>query len=133
MKRNNYNNYSKKRDEVIKDDIVMPVVDTEPEVTDIYVEPVVEECYPITNTDDVIVPIGPIGEIADPGPTFGIVEYCVRLNVRENPNPGSNVVSIVDAGKELMLILDESTNDWYKVCTTSGVEGYCMKEYISIK
>ena len=26
----------------------------------------------------------------------------------------------------------ESVNEWYKVCTEAGIEGFCMKKYVSI-
>lgn len=63
-----------------------------------------------------------------PKATFGVVSNCLRLNVRELPNKRSDVVTIIDAGDEVAIDLDKSTDGWY--CVGSG---YVMKEFITIK
>ena len=65
-------------------------------------------------------------------PVVGVVTDCVRLNIRENPTSDSPVVSVIDASTELVIICEESTNDFFKICTASGIEGYCMKKFITI-
>ena len=62
----------------------------------------------------------------------GVVTDCVRLNVREAPNIESNVVCEIDCSSDMIVYEEESTEDFYKVCTATGVEGYCMKKYITI-
>ena len=62
----------------------------------------------------------------------GVVFNCVKLNVREKPVAGSRVVSIIDVDTELAVTTDESFGIFYKVCTSSGIEGYCVKDYVRL-
>ena len=132
MKRNNYNNYSKKRDEVIKDDLV-----TETKIEEEIVDELPEQVAPETTIyDDIPVDCIYVQANVVPAktePIIGIVEGCKKLNVRSNPNPNANVLAVVDKDKELVIDLDKSTNDWYSVCTASGIDGYCMREFVTIK
>lgn len=66
-------------------------------------------------------------------PFIGTVVNCTKLNVRKEPNKESEIVCKVDSGSELMIDTTKSTDDWYSVCTEAGIEGFCMKEYISVK
>lgn len=63
----------------------------------------------------------------------GIVMNCRRLNVRKRPNVKAEVVCEVLVGSELAIDMKESTNEWYKVCTSAGCEGFCMKQYVEIQ
>lgn len=60
----------------------------------------------------------------------GMVTDCLKLNVRKNPSTDAEVLTIVDALSNVMVDMDTSTDAFYKVCTETGVEGYCMKKYI---
>lgn len=62
---------------------------------------------------------------------IGVVTNCVKLNVRKHPNVNSEIVCTVDLCSELLLDLSNSTNEFYKVCTEAGLEGYCMKEFVA--
>lgn len=64
---------------------------------------------------------------------YGVVADCENLNVREAPNPDATVVKIIDKDSEVMIDESESTDDFYKVCTASGVEGFCMKQFIAVR
>lgn len=64
---------------------------------------------------------------------IGIVSNCKKLNVRKNPSKASEVLFVVSEGSEFAIYENESTTEWYKVCTASGREGFCMKQYITIK
>lgn len=66
-------------------------------------------------------------------PTIGVVTNCSRLNIRRKPDVNSGVVCVVNALSELMIEESQSTVDWYRVCTESGMEGYCMKKFVSTK
>lgn len=66
-------------------------------------------------------------------PVTGVVTNCLKLNVRENPNTDSKVVCEVSMLDELMIDEEASTDEWFKVYTEMGVEGFCMKKYISVK
>lgn len=65
-------------------------------------------------------------------PVVGIVTDCAKLNVREEASSASAVVAVINASTELVIIEEESTKDFFKICTASGIEGYCMKKFITI-
>ena len=62
----------------------------------------------------------------------GIVINCSRLRVRRYPELDANVICEIDAGAHVAIDNDESTEDFYKVCTETGIDGYCMKKFIKI-
>ena len=64
---------------------------------------------------------------------IGIVDGCDRLNVRKEPSKESDIVCVVDKLTELNIDSEKSTDEFFKVITLSGVEGYCMKKFIKIK
>lgn len=61
------------------------------------------------------------------------IKDCNKLNVRKDPNKESKVLCVIDKNTEFTVNLTKSTEDFYKVTLSNGVEGYCMKEFISIK
>lgn len=65
--------------------------------------------------------------------TVGYLTNCKKLNVRKKADANSEVLCIVDEKAILTIDLDKSTKDFYKVCTSSGIEGYCMKQFIAVK
>ena len=64
---------------------------------------------------------------------LGIVKGCTKLNVRAEPNGDADVLTTLSVSSEVMIDETESTEDFYKVCTASGMEGYCMKRFITIQ
>ena len=64
---------------------------------------------------------------------MGIVINCQKLNVRERPNVDSKVVTVVTYLDELEVNECEFDNDWYAVCTATGIEGFCMKKFVAVK
>ena len=94
-----------------------PVVDTpvEPEV----IEEVVEEVEAVT--EEVI-----------PQPVIGVASNCDRLNVREKPFKGANVLTILGGGCDVIINEHLSTETFYHVQTRHGIQGFCQKDYISI-
>jgi len=40
------------------------------------------------------------------------------------------VICTINCHAEVEIDELESTDDFYKICTASGVEGYCMKKFI---
>lgn len=89
------------------------VVETPSEnLTEVKTEPIVEEKVAVY-----------IGEIRD----------CDKLNVREEPNINSKVLCKLDKTSEVEIDKTKSTKEFYKISTSSGVSGYCMKKYMSIK
>lgn len=66
-------------------------------------------------------------------PIVGVVVNCTRLNVREQPTKDADIVCVIEALDEVMIEEGASTEDFYKVYTTSGLEGFCMKKFIVIR
>ena len=62
----------------------------------------------------------------------GIVTGCLYLNVRKLPDINADVAVVIDALTQVCVDLDASTEDFYKVRTSDGVEGFCMRKYIAL-
>lgn len=60
----------------------------------------------------------------------GVVTNCLRLRLRKEPN--GTIISWLDAGDEILVDTLQSTDKWYKVYTKDDLEGFCMKEFITI-
>ena len=65
--------------------------------------------------------------------TVGFVDNCECLRVRKESNVDSEELCIISKLSEVVIDLDNSTDYFYKVTTSEGVEGYCMKKFITIK
>lgn len=64
---------------------------------------------------------------------IGLVSNCKKLNVREKPTVEAPVVCEIVCRTELMIDEKESTEEFYKVRTAAGIEGFCMKKFIAIQ
>ena len=96
----------------------------------------------VTNTvikedDEVTIQADPV---VDPEPevlkpVIGVVCDCQALNVRKQPTKMSAVLAVINSGDEVEIIegAEENWGDFYKVCTQTGIEGFCMKQFIAIK
>lgn len=62
----------------------------------------------------------------------GIVFNCTKLNVRQLDSKESRIVDVIDANSKVLINVNKSTNEYYNVITSSGIEGYCLKQYIQI-
>ena len=109
-KNHNYNNYYSKSKEENSEQL-FPI---EPEVTEgeTNIEPEVTE-----------------GEIQN--------EQLVRvipnlLNVRFAAEKDSTIVTIVSKDDELILLDKEPINGFYHIITKTGIEGYCMVEFVEL-
>lgn len=60
----------------------------------------------------------------------GVVTNCLRLRLRKEPN--GTIISWLDAGDEVLVDTVQSTDEWYKVYTKDDLDGFCMKEFITI-
>lgn len=60
----------------------------------------------------------------------GVVANCLRLRLRREPS--GNVIALLDAGDEVLVDTLQSTDKWYKVYTKDDLDGFCMKEFITI-
>lgn len=64
---------------------------------------------------------------------IGVVANCNKLNVREKPNLNAAIVCEINSKTELVIDEGESTDEFYKVFTASGIEGFCMKKFITVQ
>ena len=64
--------------------------------------------------------------------TVGVVnDSCTALNVRKEPSLEAEIICSINSGSKLVIDETGSTDDWFKVCTETGAEGFCMKEYVT--
>lgn len=66
------------------------------------------------------------------GMCTGVVN-CLRLHIHTEPSLESDIVCKVRYLTELEVDLKNSTNEFYKVFTAIGAEGFCEKDYVTIK
>lgn len=92
----------------------------------------IREAQTAVDNADFPVVVEDIPEVVVTEPKEGVVVDCLKLNVRMEPNSDSEVVGQISAATQLKVYEDESTEEFYKICTYSGVEGYCMKKFINI-
>lgn len=64
---------------------------------------------------------------------IGKIRDCDKLNVREEPTTEAKVICKLDKLSEVQIDKTNSTKEFYKVLTSTGVNGFCMKKYMSIK
>lgn len=64
---------------------------------------------------------------------LGIINNCTKLYIREESSKESKPLGILEEGTEIIIDLDNSTEDFYKITTYNGIEGYCVKDYVKIK
>ena len=62
----------------------------------------------------------------------GVVTNCQKLNVRREATLENNIITTLLAGAVLVIDEDGSTDKFYKVITETGLEGYCMKQFIEL-
>ena len=144
-KNHNYNSYYSKPKEENSEQLqlfpIEPVVtevetNIEPEVTEIEtnIEPEVTEGETniepeVTEVETNIEQEVTEGEIQN--------EQLVRvipnlLNVRFAAEKDAMIVTVVSQDDELILLDKESINGFYHIITKTGIEGYCMVEFVEL-
>lgn len=73
----------------------------------------------------------PIEETTEETMHTGKVDNCEAAYIRESPTKASNHIAIVKKGEEL-IIEDTVHTNWYKATTQNGVEGYIMRNLVSL-
>lgn len=75
----------------------------------------------------------PVTEAPAPQPTTvtGVVANCTKLNVRAKATADAAVVCVINAGTEVTINIKKSKEEWFKVKTAAGVEGYCMRKFVN--
>lgn len=61
----------------------------------------------------------------------GVVSECTRLNVRKEPSLNAEILEVITFATPLKVCPALSTDEFFKVITPSGVEGYCIKQYVN--
>jgi hypothetical protein len=124
MGKKNYNKMFKPEPE--------PVVETP--VLDEVVEEVIEEAVEQVEVEAEVEP-EPEPELNPENVQLGKVVDCAQLNVRTEPSLSAELATDrpLKRNAELMIYPDESTDDFYKICTESGINGYCLKKFIEIQ
>lgn len=72
-------------------------------------------------------------QIAPKEYAYGKVVGCKKLNIRVAPNAMATVAKTINKGSDVIIDETESTDDFYKICTESGLEGFCMRQFIAIE
>ena len=117
-------NYSKD----FKKDNAGPEVEESVEVTEEQnVEPEVEETVEVTEEQNVE------PEVEESTVIIGVVTNCEKLNVRAIPHKYGKIRQVINESSKVQIDEKESTDEYYKVYTESGIEGYCKKEFITIE
>ena len=125
----NYSKFSQKKENVNLEKIVPETgaveADAEQEpIMDPVVEAEAEQAQEIVEESQ---------KVEEAVPTVGVVDNCECLRVRKESNVDSEELCIINKLSEVVIDLDNSTDYFYKVTTSEGVEGYCMKKFITIK
>ena len=129
LQNKNYSKFSQKKESVNLEEIFPETeaveADAEQEpIMDPVVEAEAEQAQEIVEESQ---------EVEEAVPTVGFVDNCECLRVRKESNVDSEELCIINKLSEVVIDLDNSTDYFYKVTTSEGVEGYCMKKFITIK
>lgn len=108
----NYNNFANKKHQEVKKEVLQPI--TEPN-------------KPVTETPTVTAGLAQVVKKDVVGKT------TVDLRVREEANKDSKELTILSKGTEVTITDVNASEDFYKVVTAAGLEGYCMKKFIEVK
>lgn len=125
----NYSKFSQKKENVNLEEIFPETeaveADAEQEpIMDLVVEEEAEQAQEIVEESQ---------KVEETVPTVGFVDNCECLRVRKESNVDSEELCIINKLSKVVIDLDNSTDYFYKVTTSEGVEGYCMKKFITIK
>lgn len=71
-----------------------------------------------------------VDTVSLPKTVTGVVVNCAKLNVRKEPSAYADVVCVLDVMSEIVIDAAESDNEWFKIYTAAGVEGYCMRKFV---
>lgn len=115
--RHNYSKmYAKEDWSDVKETVAIPEPEVAPEVTE-----VVPEVIEVEET------------VEAPVIVEGVISDCAKLNIRSAPSMDGDIVTVLYAGTKLTIDPDQSNDEWYSICTLHGIEGFCMKKFVTIK
>ena len=93
-------------------------------------EETTEEVTKEVTEPEVIVPS--IEDGVENNEVIGKISGFEKLYVRKEASKDSEPVGIVTDKDDLSIDVAHSTDDFYKVITSNGLEGYCVKEFVKI-
>ena len=93
-------------------------------------EETIEEVTEEVTEPEVIVPN--IENNVENNEVIGKISGFEKLYVRKEASKDSEPVGIVTDKDDLSIDIARSTDDFYKVITSNGLEGYCVKEFVKI-
>lgn len=125
----NYSKFSQKKEDV---NLEETFPETEAVEADAEQEPIMDPVVE-TEAEQAQEIVEESQEVEEAAPTVGFVDNCECLRVRKESNVDSEELCIINKLSEVVIDLDNSTDYFYKVTTSDGVEGYCMKKFITIK
>lgn len=65
-------------------------------------------------------------------PVVGKIQGFSKLYVRKEASKDSEPAGVVNEDDELFIDVENSTEDFYKVTTSNGLDGYCVKTNVKI-
>lgn len=97
-------------------------------------EDVVNEVIETENAEEVIEVSEELNETPaeEPALLIGVVTGCARLNIRAEASYDSEILTVINAGSELQIHGSGTTDDFFKVTTEFGIDGYAMCQFVSI-
>lgn len=125
---NNYRNYQNYSLNNYKAEEKPDEVKVEDPVSSEIVEDVTEDITEVTEAETETAPVIEVVK-----PKVGIVTGCIKLNVRKAASPTAEVLGLIEEGSEVQIDNDFDAPDFYKVSAATGLEGFCMKKFITVK
>ena len=122
-----YGNFSKPNTKAPAEEVKDVMVDDIPAVTEEIVSDNTVPPLPEVTSDSVT------DQISEAPRLYGCVDNCQLLNVRKSPTKMAEVVSTLPRGTEVLIDESLSNDAFYKILTKPGDEGFCMREYITLR
>ena len=63
---------------------------------------------------------------------LGMSNYDL-VSIYDKPSEFSEVICQIKKGTVLLIDEEESTKDFYSICTEAGIMGFCMKRFVDLK
>lgn len=140
MSKHNYSQYSNKKKNIevntapentveIQNGVIGEVVTGETETT----TNVTIEQKSITDTEvtETVIENKSTVETNSGAVSTGVIANCAKLNVRSKPNTNGDVLAVLNVNDKISIDVDESTDEWFKIRTADGVNGYCMRKFVN--
>lgn len=147
---NKYNNPNKPKDVVENaEPAITPATPVDPDETTVVTpeettaapvvaDPVEPEAIVVT-PEETTAPV----TVTDPEPTpkviIGVVSNCKKLNVRADADMDAKIITVINAGDEVVVRDLDGNDEWLEVHSiegepgTVGFHGVCVKKYITVE